>query len=193
MNFGSIAALAVGVSMDATAVAATRGLAARRITARDVLVVAVFFGGSQALMPLAGYALGRVAGPFVAAWDHWIAFAALGGIGAKMLWEAYQDDATGAPDDDARGSGLFGFKVMLVLAVATSIDAFAVGITLPLLDAPLGLSIATIGTVTAVLSAAGLFLGRRFGALLGKRLDVFGGLVLIGLGAKVLYDHLAAG
>jgi putative Mn2+ efflux pump MntP len=103
-----------------------------------------------------------------------------------MLWEARSKEATDPRSDD----DLFGVKVLLVLAVATSIDALAAGITLPMLDAPLGLSLVTIGSTTALLSAVGLFAGRRFGAALGRRLDVAGGIVLIGLGLKILVQHL---
>lgn len=190
MGFGAILLLALGLAMDATAVSAARGLATPRILARHVVLVAAFFGGFQALMPLLGWLVGSRIGPIVQAWDHWIAFVLLGAIGAKMLWEARGSDEAEAV---AAAPDLFGMKVMLVLAVATSIDAFAVGVTLPMLGAPLLLSLVTIGVTTAVLSAIGLFAGRKFGALLGKRLDVAGGLVLIGLGIKILVEHLSAG
>lgn len=142
-------------------------------------------------MPLAGWKLGKKLGPLVQAWDHWIAFALLGAIGGKMLWEAYAeaDEPSTATTEDS-GEQAFRIKVLFVLAVATSIDAFAAGITLPILGAPLVLSLATIGVTTAILSTLGLFAGRRFGALLGKRLDVVGGLVLIALGTKILVEHL---
>jgi putative Mn2+ efflux pump MntP len=190
MSFGAILLLALGLAMDATAVSAARGLATPRILARHVILVAVFFGGFQALMPLVGWVLGSRVGPLVQAWDHWIAFGLLGAIGGKMLWEARatkRDDDAERPETDP-----FGMRVMFVLAVATSIDALAAGITLPMLNAPFALSLATIGVTTALLSALGLFAGRRFGALLGKRLDVAGGLVLIGLGIKILVEHLRA-
>lgn len=188
MGFAGILALAVGVAMDATAVAAARGLAAPAVRGTDVLRVAVFFGGAQALMPLLGWLVGDGVGPLLAAWDHWVVFALLGGIGAKMLWDAR------APKVDAGGArDAFDSRVLLVLAVATSIDAFAVGITLPLLGAPLLLSLVTIGVTTAALSAAGLLVGRRLGVRLGRALDAFGGAVLIGLGVKTLVAHLAAG
>lgn len=186
MNFVGVLVLAVGLSMDAMAVAAARGLATPRILPRHVALVALFFGGFQALMPLLGWLLGSRIGPHVERWDHWIAFGLLAGIGGKMIWEARK--AGEAPEGD-----LFGLRVMLVLAVATSIDALAAGITLPMMNAPLAMSIATIGITTAALSAIGLFLGRRFGAVLGRRLDVAGGLVLIGLGGKVLIEHLTGG
>lgn len=187
MSFSSLLALATGLAMDAAAVSAARGLAVPTLRARHFVLVAVFFGGFQALMPLLGWLLGSQLGPLVAAFDHWIAFGLLGGIGAKMLWEA-----RGAGDQpQAARDDLFGLRVMLVLAIATSIDAFAVGVMLPMLDARLGLSLATIGVTTALLSMAALLAGRRFGALLGRRLDAVGGLVLIALGVKILIEHLA--
>jgi putative Mn2+ efflux pump MntP len=110
----------------------------------------------------------------------------LSAVGGKMLWEAREaDEAPPQSEGD-----FFGMRIMLVLAIATSIDAFAVGITLPVLNAPFALALATIGVTTAVLSAAGLFAGRRFGALLGQRLDAVGGVILIGLGVKILTEHL---
>jgi putative Mn2+ efflux pump MntP len=190
MSFGAILLLSVGLAMDATAVAAAKGLAAPRIRVRHVALVALFFGGFQALMPLIGWLVGSRVGELVAAWDHWIAFVLLGGIGAKMLWEA-RGGADGEPPPNE--ADLFGLRTMFVLAIATSIDALAVGVTLPLLQAPLALSVITIGVTSAALSALGLFAGRRFGAVLGKRLDVVGGLVLIGLGTKILIDHLTSG
>jgi manganese efflux pump family protein len=186
MTFGRVLLLSVGLAMDATAVSAARGLTTPRILPRHVLLVAGFFGGFQALMPLLGWFVGSEIGPMVQAWDHWIAFVLLFAIGAKMLWEA-----RGSADEGIKpGKDPFGIQVMLVLAVATSIDALAVGVTLPMLHAPLVLSLASIGVTTAILSALGLLAGRRFGAVLGKRLEVVGGLVLIGLGIKILVEHL---
>jgi putative Mn2+ efflux pump MntP len=186
MSFGAILLLAIGLSMDAMAVAAARGLAARELRARHVALVAAFFGGFQAFMPLLGWLLGSRIGPFVEAWDHWIAFVLLVAIGAKMLWEA--KDVKGVSERSE--SALFAPRSLLVLAVATSIDALAAGLTLPMLGAPLVLSLATIGVTTAALSSIGLYAGRRFGNALGRRLDAAGGIVLIALGAKILADHL---
>jgi putative Mn2+ efflux pump MntP len=187
MSFGGIFLLALGLSMDAMAVAATRGLAVERIRLRHVALVATFFGGFQALMPLLGYLLGSSLGPAIEAWDHWVVFVLLGGIGAKMLWEALHHDGT---EPKVSETHAFGLRLLLVLAIATSIDALAAGFALPLLGAPLGLSIAVIGVTTAVLSGVGLFAGHRFGAALGTRLDIAGGLMLIALGAKTLIEHL---
>jgi putative Mn2+ efflux pump MntP len=189
VKLGGILLLAFGLSMDAMAVAAARGLLVKQIRTRHVLLVAVFFGGFQALMPLFGWLLGSRVGSAIAAWDHWLIFALLGGIGGKMLWEAFHGDEQ-EPVSEAEA---FSLKVMLLLAIATSIDAFAAGVALPLMNAPLGLSLLAIGLTTAALSALGLFAGHRFGAALGSRLDAIGGLVLIGLGTKTLIEHLAAG
>ncbi len=188
MTFTAILTLAVGLAMDATAVAAARGLAATRIRAGHVLTVAAFFGGFQALMPIIGWVIGSHLGPLERAWDHWIAFALLGAIGARMIREARGPVRT----QEAPGDDPFGVRVMLLLAVATSIDALAAGVTLPILDAPPALTFVTIGVTTALMSALGLFAGRRFGALVGRRLDLVGGIVLIGLGVKILVEHLRA-
>jgi putative Mn2+ efflux pump MntP len=180
--------LAVGLAMDAMAVSAARGSATPRVLPRHVFLVALYFGGFQALMPAIGWLLGSSVGPFVHAWTPWLAFVLLGGIGGKMLWEARRN----VEANIERATDPFGTRVMLLLAIATSLDALAVGITLPLLHAPLGLSLATIGITTALLSALGLLAGRRFGGVLGKKAELLGGLVLIGLGGKVLVEHLRA-
>lgn len=189
MSFPAILLLAVGLAMDSTAVAVARGMASPRVMPRDVALVAVTFGGAQALMPVLGWGLGRALGTIVSSWDHWIAFALLVTIGGKMLWDARTQSDVELP---APGVELYGLRVLVVLGVATSIDALAVGITLPMMAAPFVLSIATIGIVTAVLSALGVVAGHRFGALLGPRLELAGGLLLMGLGVKILVEHLAS-
>ena len=189
MSFGAIILLSLGLAMDATAVSAARGVAARRVLPEEVLRVALLFGGFQALMPLLGWLVGNQLGPSLHEFDHWIAFALLGGIGGKMLYEA----STSGERQAEAGPDLFRMEILLVLAVATSVDALAVGVTLPMLGAPFLLTLATIGIVTALSSAAGLLAGRHFGAVFGKRLDALGGLVLIGLGSKILIEHLWVG
>jgi putative Mn2+ efflux pump MntP len=184
VSFASLLLLALGLSMDAAAVSAARGLATPEVRPRHVLLVALFFGGFQGLMPLLGWLLGSRLGPLVAAWDHWIAFTLLVGLGGKMIWESRSSNEDEKPADGE----LYAMKTMLLLAIATSIDAFAVGVTLPMLDAPLLLSTLTIGVTTAVLSAIALLLGRRVGAMFGRRLDAIGGMVLVGLGVKFLVE-----
>ena len=190
MVFGDILVLSLGLSMDSGAAAAARGVALPKIRLQQVLLVACFFGGAQALMPWAGWLIGAKLGPLVEAWDHWIAFVLLSFLGVKMLWEAYQaqSDLTGT----TRTADLR-LRTLALLAIATSIDALAAGITLPLLGAPLLLSLVTIWVTTALLSVVGLFAGHRFGAVLGTKLDIAGGLILIGLGLKILIEHVYFG
>jgi putative Mn2+ efflux pump MntP len=190
VSFASIFALALGVAMDATAIAAGKGCSVRRLRARDFVLVSALFGGFQAAMPLLGVALGQKYGHLVSAWDHWIAFTLLAVLGPKMLWEGREHESP--EPGEAPGQDPFAVRGLVVLAFATSIDAFAVGITLPMLDAPLLASLVTIGVVTAVTSGLGLYAGHRFGRLLGPRLDRLGGLILIALGVVILVQHLSA-
>jgi putative Mn2+ efflux pump MntP len=185
-----LVALALGLSADATAVSVARGVSAPEIAARDGLRVALLFGGFHAVMPLLGSLVGRVLGTYVGAFDHWIVFGVLAGLGAKMLREARAapNRAVTLPERDP-----FGLRVLTMLAVAISLDAFAVGITLPMIGAPLALSISVIGLVTAVTSTLGLYAGRRFGAQLGKHVDVVGGVLLMAVGLKLLLEHLSSG
>jgi len=188
-GFAAILALALGLAMDAMAAAAACGVATPILRPRHFAAVAVYFGGFQGLMPLLGWLLAAWIGPAIEAWDHWIAFVLLGGIGAKMIHAAW---AGGDEAREARDSNALRPRVMLGLAVATSIDAFAAGITLPLFEAPIAISLATIAITTAALSALGLAIGRRLGDRLGRGLDALGGAVLIGLGVKILVEHLTA-
>jgi len=186
VTFGSILLLALGLAMDATAVAAARGMATPVLRPRHALLVAGFFGGFQAFMPLLGWWIGARLEAAIGAWDYWVAAALLVGVGGHMLWEARHPHAEHSRETE---QDPFGLKVMFVLALATSIDAWAVGITLPILDAPLVLSLVVIGVTTAVLSVLGLVVGRRFGSLLGRRLDVLGGVLLVGMGVKLVLEH----
>lgn len=196
---GSVLWLAIGLAMDAAAVCATRGLAAPKLGLREGVKVAVMFGGAQAFMPWIGALAGTQLGPMFEAWDHWIAFGLLGAIGVHMLIEAVKGEEDGAAAL-AKTPDLFGLRTLTLLAIATSIDALAAGITLPMLGAPLGVALAIIGVVTAVLCVAALYAGRSAGRALGDRfqlfsrgLDALGGVTLIALGTKILTEHLSAG
>lgn len=190
--------LALGLAMDATAVSIASAVAAPRVRARDALLLAFLFGLFQALMPTIGWAVGAQFANAIAAWDHWLAFVLLAGIGAKMLHEAYTHHHPGAGDagkaDEAPTTrNPFQFGRLLVMAVATSIDALAAGVTLPTLQVHIVTAVAIIGGVTFVLCFLGVSVGRRFGEALEGKLDIVGGLVLIGLGVKTLLEHLLAG
>jgi manganese efflux pump family protein len=189
VSFYEIMLLAVALAMDATAVAGARGLAAQRIRTRDALTVAVLFGGAQAMMPALGWLAGEALATRILGWDHWVTLVVLGGIGAKMIHEATrtteaEDSAT--PKDE---TSPFAWKLLAVLALATSIDALAAGFTLAPRRANIALACVVIGLVTAAFSFAGVSAGHRLGRRLGKRLDVFGGVVLIGLAIKAFVDH----
>ncbi len=177
--------LAVGLSMDAFAVAVCKGLAMRKSGLFRMTVVGLWFGGFQALMPAVGYLLGNLFADLIRQVDHWIAFALLALIGGNMIREALS--GPDAPPDDS-----LAFPAMLVLAVATSIDALAVGITLPtVVDTGLILSVSVIGVTTFLLSALGVRIGAVFGDRLKSKAELFGGLILIALGIKILIEHLA--
>ncbi len=187
LDITTVVALAFGLAMDATAVSAAKGVAVPKVLPSHVAKVALWFGGSHTLVPLLGYLVGARIGPHVEAWTHWISGLLLAAIGAKMVHEARSDDDEDAPK--AQGEDPFGARVMAALAVATSIDTFAAGVTLPMWKAPLGVSLAAIGLMAATMSTIGLFAGRKLGALFGKRLEIVGGLVLVLLGVKVVAEH----
>ena len=180
--------LAVALAMDATAVAAARALSVPRAGVREAIVTGLWFGGFQAMMPLAGWALGASVGPYVEAVDHWIAFGLLAAIGLKMLWEA----RAAGEAAEAKPGDPFAARAMLPLAIATSIDALAAGITLPTLGVAPMVAIAAIGVVTAVLSGGAVLGARALGERVGQRLEAIGGLLLIGIGSKILFEHLTA-
>ena len=176
--------LALALSMDATAVAA--GHAVTGMSRRTGLKLALSFGIFQAGMAALGWLLGHTAKDFVEQWDHWIAFGLLGAIGGKMLYEALK----GGDDDAEKPAERLGLKTIVILSIATSIDALAAGVTLPLINfVPAG-SLALIGVLTFALSALGAELGASLGARFGKRLEILGGLTLIAIGTKTLLDHL---
>jgi putative Mn2+ efflux pump MntP len=188
----SLVLLAIGLAADAFAVAIGQGAASRARVWRTALVVGLAFGVAQAVAPLLGWSLGVAFAGLIEAWDHWMAFGLLALIGAKMIWEGNKSDPPGEASDPGKESIATGWT-LLGLAVATSIDAVAAGVTLPTLGAPILLSIAVIGLVTFALSFAGVWIGRRGVRALGSNAEIIGGLILIVIGAKVLIDHRAFG
>ena len=176
--------LAIGVSMDAFAVSIAKGLATPRIRPRHYCSVALWFGGFQALMPVVGYFVGAHFASVVECCDHWIAFVLLALIGSKMLYDTLSGD-----EEEGTGAD-FRFKTMFVLAVATSIDALAIGVSLAFLKVDIWSAIAFIGLTTATFSAFGLWLGHIFGYRYKRGAEICGGVVLILIGAKILVEHL---
>ena len=185
MSFWEILLLAIGVSMDAFAVSIGKGLSARRASWLEALTVGLWFGGFQALMPVIGYYLGISFADLVTKVDHWIAFGLLLLIGGNMIREALQKDEESGPADSS-----FGFRTMLVLAIATSIDALALGISFAFLQTPLWSSVGIIGLTTFAFSAVGLLIGKKVGSRFHKGAEILGGIILIAIGLKILIEHL---
>ncbi|MBR5259120.1 MAG: manganese efflux pump [Eggerthellaceae bacterium] len=182
--------IGVGLSMDAFAVAVCKGLGMRKINWKHTFVIALFFGGFQAIMPLIGWALGTQFAGFITPIDHWIAFALLLFIGGKMLLDVVKgeddDDACACCDADPR----LDLKELTMMAIATSIDALAVGITFAFLGVNIWLAIAIIGVTTFALSFVGVAIGNQFGSRFEKPATVAGGVILILIGVKILVEGL---
>ncbi|PYY37460.1 manganese efflux pump MntP family protein [Curtobacterium sp. MCPF17_046] len=184
MSFWALFLIALGVSADAFAVALGKGLHMKRFSVRQAVVIALVFGASQALMPLLGWLLGTAFASAIADVDHWVAFGLLALVGGKMLWEAFHGHEDTDEDTDR-----LRVRELLVLAVATSIDALAVGITLAFLPVSIGWAVLLIGVTTAVLSYVGVVVGRRVGARFGKPAEIAGGVVLILIGVLIVLEH----
>lgn len=186
MGFVTIFAMAVALAMDAFAVAVVSGLSLNPLTGRHVFRLAFHFGLFQALMPVIGWSLGRAVHERIADYDHWIAFALLAVVGGKMIVGAFRgDDAPAASKDPTAG------WTLVMLSIATSIDALAVGLSLAMIGAEIVLPALVIGVVAAAFTAVGMLLGRQLGGLWGKRIEVVGGLVLVGIGIKIVFEHVA--
>ena len=177
--------ISVSVAMDAFAVSIGKGLTVTRVRHQDAVKTALWFGGFQALFPVLGYFAASTFSSYVTSFDHWIIFGLLVFIGGNMIHEAFEED-----EENARETAQFDWKHMLPLAVACSIDAFAVGVSLAFMKTNMVFAIASIGIVTGLFSAAGLYIGRAFGARWQKPAQIAGGVVLILIGFKVLLEHM---
>ena len=187
MGFIELFLLGVGLSMDAFAVSVCKGLAMKKATLKSQMTCGLWFGGFQALMPLIGFFLGAMFADAIKSFDHWIAFGLLALIGANMLKEALEKECDCCEEHNADMS----VKTMFVLAVATSIDALAVGISLAMAgDVNIWAAIALIGVTTCGLSALGVKIGNIFGSRYEKKAEFAGGVILILLGVKILLEHM---
>ena len=182
MGITEIFLLAIGVSMDAFAVSIAKGRSAGRARMSQALTAGLWFGGFQALMPLLGFFFGRSFASAISAWDHWLAWALLTLIGGNMVREAFSGD-------EEHMSADFSFRTMLSLAIATSIDALAVGVSFACLDISVWMPILIIGLVTGLFSVVGVCLGNVFGLRFRSRAGLLGGIVLIVIGLKILWEH----
>ncbi|MBR4017833.1 MAG: manganese efflux pump [Oscillospiraceae bacterium] len=191
MGLGALLLLALSVSMDAFAVSMCKGLTVRKAGLRECLTCGVWFGGFQALMPLAGFFLGMLFADAIKAFDHWVAFGLLAIIGINMLKEAFSSEC-----ECENCGGDFSVKTMFVMAVATSVDALAVGISLAMTGIPVTgkgnifFAVALIGLTTGLFSGMGVKIGNIFGSRFEKKAQIAGGVILILLGVKILLEHL---
>ena len=188
MGMVELLLIAVGLAMDAFAVSVCKGLAMRKVNPRQAVVIGTFFGGFQALMPLIGWLLGNRFEKYIKGIDHWIAFILLGIIGGKMLVEALKEDDE--EEEVKCNDGHLDIKEMFILAIATSIDALAVGITFAFLDYPVAEAVTIIGVTTFIISVAGVYIGNFFGSRYKKRAEIVGGIILVLIGCKILLEHL---
>lgn len=191
MGLAELVLLAVGLSMDAFAVSICKGLGMKKINLKVAVVLGLFFGGFQAGMPVIGWALGSQFMGIIGPIDHWIAFILLAFIGGKMLWEAFTEDED---EDEDEGDGKDAEKIdlgeYLILAIATSIDALAVGISFAALSVDIMPAVSLIGITTFIFSVAGVAIGHTFGARYEKPATIVGGVLLIFIGLKILLEHL---
>ena len=183
MSLAELFVIAVGLSMDAFAVSVCKGLAMPKMNWKGALLVGLYFGGFQAAMPLFGYFLGSSFSLAIRAYDHWVAFILLSVIGANMVKESFSKEDE-CPDAD------LDIKNMVLLAIATSIDALAVGVTFAFLTVDIVPAVSFIGVITFCLSAVGVAIGHRFGARYKSRAELAGGIVLVLMGCKILLEHL---
>lgn len=185
MDIFTLITCAIGLAMDAFAVSICKGLSLKKITLKECGIVGLWFGGFQGLMPLVGYFLGLNFKNYIVSFDHWIAFILLGFIGLNMIRESRENDEC----ESCNEAGL-NMKDMFIMAVATSIDALAVGITFAFLDVNIWLAVSLIGSITFILSMAGVKIGHVFGVRYKSKAELAGGIVLILLGIKILLEHL---
>ncbi len=186
MSLITLILLAFSMSMDAFAAAISKGAAAKHATAKDILYTAMIFGIVETITPLIGWAAGRAAQSLIADYDHWVAFILLLILGIRMIRESFADD----DDADANESSAQPIVLLLITGIATSIDSMIVGVGLAFLDVNIGWTALAIGTATTIMAAIGMSLGKILGKAVGKRAELFGGLVLIGIGTSILVEHL---
>ena len=180
----SLLALAVALAMDAFAVSLAAGSVLQPVTFRHCFRLGFHFGLFQGMMPIFGWLAGMTVQSFISAWDHWVAFGLLAYIGVRMICEALSDADDGTATDPSRG------MTLVMLSIATSIDALAVGVTLAMIEVSIWLPALVIGLVACLFSVVGVLLGHRIGRAWGKRVEVIGGLVLVAIGTKILLSEL---
>lgn len=184
MDLLSIILLAVALAMDAFSVSISSGLTLKKCGVKHAIIIALFFGGFQAIMPVIGWFSGLQLQEIVKAVDHWIAFILLSSVGVKMIYESL------SMQENEEVCTVFSLRNVIILSIATSIDAFAVGVTFAFLNVSIIEPIIIIGFVTFVLSFLGFYIGKKIGHLFESKIEIIGGLILIAIGFKILFEHL---
>jgi putative Mn2+ efflux pump MntP len=184
MAYFTIIVIAVGLAMDAFAVSIVSGSVYRQLRVKHAVRMAVFFGGFQAFMPLIGSLAGLSAKEYIADYDHWVAFGILAAVGGKMIYESFKIKSV---EENRDPSNLI---FLLILSIATSIDALAVGLSLSLIVDSIITAVIIIGLIAFVLSYLGVWIGKKFGHFFENKIEILGGLILIGLGVKILIEHI---
>lgn len=185
MNLAATAVLSLAMSTDAFAAAVGKGAALHKPHLREALRTGLIFGIIEGLTPIIGWALGQVAAPYVSAWDHWIAFVLLGLLGLRMIWAGLSE-----PEVEVSKPASHSFWVLAITGFATSIDAMVVGVGLAIMGADIVMTAAAIGLSTLIMVTIGVMLGRVLGVIAGRRAEVVGGILLIGIGCLILYEHI---
>lgn len=185
MDWLTLSAIAIALAMDAFAVAIVAGITLNPLMKREIFRLSFHFGLFQALMPIIGWSAGRAVYGYIAAIDHWLAFGFLAFVGGKMAWSAFRSEE----EKRSWSNPTKGWELVM-LSIATSIDALAVGLSLALVNVAIFLPALVIGLVAAFLTVVGMVLGRRIGALWGKRVEVLGGVILIAIGIRIVIEHL---
>lgn len=186
MDTLTITAIAFGLAMDCFAVAVSAGTGTKKVNEWTPLLMALLFGGFQSIMVVAGWFGASLFKNYIINFDHWIAFGLLALVGGKMLMEGFEKET----EEDKIASNYTSLKILLLLAVATSIDALAVGVSFSFINMALMMPVIIIGAMSFALTGAGFFIGKKAGELLGKKAEILGGLILIGIGVKILVEYL---
>lgn len=189
MSFISLALLALAMSTDAFAAAIGKGAAMQKPHFFQALRIGLLFGIIEAITPVIGWAIGSVAAAWVSEWDHWIAFILLLVLGGRMIWEGAKTEHEAANIEEPKNQS---FVALVLTAIATSIDAMAVGVGLAFIEVSIVEAALLIGLATTIMVTIGILVGRFLGSVIGKKAEILGGLVLIGVGTAILYEHLSA-
>ena len=189
MNIAEVIFMAIALAMDALAVSICKGMTIKKLTIEHTLKCGLYFGGFQAAMPIAGYFIGKTFANVISSFDHWVVFGILTALGLNMIIGVIREKE----EEKKKHTSDFSHKTMFVLAIATSIDAMAIGVSLSVMQSGIWINAGIIGAITFAIKVIGVYVGNRFGNKLGSKAELIGGFILIGVGLRVLIEHLITG